>query len=92
MCQGSAADLIKRAMLAIDAELVPAEDEGGDGGERGSTLHRAETGRLLLQVHDELIFEVSVAHAPRLRALVRCGMQVTPALALAPTLTPNFNR
>ena len=75
LCQGSAADLIKRAMLAIDAELVPAEDEGGDGGERGSTLHRAETGRLLLQVHDELIFEVSVAHAPRLRALVRRGMQ-----------------
>ena len=27
------------------------------------------------QVHDELIFEVSVAHAPRLRALVRRGMQ-----------------
>ena len=44
------------------------------------------------QVHDELIFEVSVAHAPRLRALVRRGMQVTPALALAPTLTPNSNR
>ena len=40
LCQGSAADLIKRAMLAIDAELVPAEG--------GSTLHRAETGRLLL--------------------------------------------
>ena len=42
LCQGSAADLIKRAMLAIDAALVPAEG--------GSSLHRAETGRLLLQV------------------------------------------
>jgi hypothetical protein len=36
---------------------VPAEAEGGDGGEGGSTLHHADTGRLLLQVHDELIFE-----------------------------------
>ena len=36
---------------------VPAEGEGGDGGEGGSTLHHADTGRLLLQVHDELIFE-----------------------------------
>jgi DNA polymerase I-like protein with 3'-5' exonuclease and polymerase domains len=81
LCQGSAADLIKRAMLAIDAELLAraAEAEGGgagDGGEggggggggeggggggggAGSTMHLASTGRLLLQVHDELIFEVT---------------------------------
>ena len=70
LCQGSAADLIKRAMLAIDAELLAraGEAEGGEGGGgggggcgEGSTMHLASTGRLLLQVHDELIFEVMAA-------------------------------
>ena len=72
LCQGSAADLIKRAMLAIDAELLAraaeaegggagggGEGGGGGGGGAGSTMHLASTGRLLLQVHDELIFEVT---------------------------------
>lgn len=40
--QGTAADIIKRAMLAIDAWLVPQHDRA----------------RMLLQVHDELVFEV----------------------------------
>ena len=62
--------------MQVPAEGGEGDGEGGDEGEGGSTtLHRADTGRLLLQVHDELIFEVSVAHAPRLRALVRRGMQ-----------------
>ena len=39
--QGSAADIIKRAMLAIDREL----------GERPDL-------RLIMQVHDELVFEI----------------------------------
>jgi DNA polymerase I-like protein with 3'-5' exonuclease and polymerase domains len=71
LCQGSAADLIKRAMLDIDRKLVPAE---------GRALHRAAAGRLLLQVHDELIFEVAAAHAPRLRELVRHAMEGAAAL------------
>ena len=71
MCQGSAADLIKRAMLAIDKELLAAPDAEG----RGGALHRADPGRLLLQVHDELVFEVVEARAPRLRALVREAME-----------------
>ncbi len=40
--QGTAADIIKRAMLAIDTWLVD----------------HAQNARLLLQVHDELVFEV----------------------------------
>ena len=40
--QGSAADIIKRAMIAIDAWLEPMPDQA----------------RLLLQVHDELVLEV----------------------------------
>ena len=36
---------------------------GGGGGGAGSTTHLASTGRLLLQVHDELVFEVDEADA-----------------------------
>ncbi|MFT8870830.1 MAG: DNA polymerase I [Sporolactobacillus sp.] len=52
--QGSAADVIKQAMIAIDARLA---DEGLQA-------------RMLLQVHDELIFEVPEAELPRLEQLV----------------------
>jgi DNA polymerase-1 len=41
--QGTAADIIKRAMLAVDRWL--------SGGERGA--------RMIMQVHDELVFEVA---------------------------------
>jgi hypothetical protein len=39
--QGTAADIIKRAMVAIDAWLAP----------------HAERAKMILQVHDELVFE-----------------------------------
>ena len=53
--QGSAADLIKVAMLRVDAAL---RDQG-----LGS--------RMLLQVHDELVFEVAPGEREALDALVR---------------------
>jgi DNA polymerase-1 len=52
--QGSAADIIKVAMLAVDARLR----SGGLGS------------RMLLQVHDELIFEVAPGERDALAALV----------------------
>lgn len=52
--QGSAADLIKRAMIAIHAALPAA----------------GLTSRLLLQVHDELVVEAPAAEAERTAALV----------------------
>ena len=53
--QGTAADLIKKAMVAVDAAL------------------RAERipARMILQVHDELVFEVEEAAVPRLGKRVR---------------------
>jgi DNA polymerase-1 len=56
--QGSAADLIKRAMLVIDHRL------------RAAGLKA----RLLLQIHDELVFEAPDAEVPRLAGLVREAM------------------
>jgi DNA polymerase I len=53
--QGSAADLIKVAMLRVDAALS------------GSGLRS----RMLLQVHDELVFEVAAGEREALEALVR---------------------
>jgi len=56
--QGSAADLIKVAMLHVDAAIQ-------------------QTGlrsRMLLQVHDELVFEVAPGEAEALEALVRDQM------------------
>jgi DNA polymerase-1 len=52
--QGSAADIIKRAMLGIDADI---RSEG-----LGS--------RMLLQVHDELVFEVAPGESERMTAIV----------------------
>jgi DNA polymerase-1 len=56
--QGTAADIIKRAMIALDAwlesEQVPA--------------------RLIMQVHDELVFEVAVDGAEAIASRVRAYM------------------
>ncbi len=53
--QGSAADIIKVAMLRVDAAL------------RASGLRS----RMLLQVHDELVFEIAAGEREALEALVR---------------------
>jgi DNA polymerase-1 len=64
--QGTAADLIKRAMLGLDRRLT----EGGF------------EGRMILQVHDELLFEAPEAEAPRLADLAREVMAGAGALAV----------
>ncbi len=56
--QGSAADLIKVAMLGVDRELTS----------------RGLRSRLLLQVHDELLLEVAAGERDELEALVRAEM------------------
>ncbi|WP_433185454.1 DNA polymerase I [Actinoallomurus sp. CA-150999] len=53
--QGSAADIIKVAMLGVDRAMRAADLRS----------------RMLLQVHDELIFEVASGELDALRALVR---------------------
>jgi DNA polymerase I len=57
--QGTAADLIKLAMISIDEEL----------------RRRKLKSRMLLQVHDELVFEVPQAEVDTMRELVRDKME-----------------
>ncbi|MBN9606978.1 MAG: DNA polymerase I [Actinomycetales bacterium] len=56
--QGSAADIIKRAMLTIDAEIRA----------------RGLASRMLLQVHDELVFEVAPGETAAMTEIVTAGM------------------
>nr|WP_228489338.1 DNA polymerase I [Raineyella fluvialis] len=62
--QGSAADIIKLAMLKVDDRL------------RESGL----TSRMLLQIHDELLFEVAPGERDDVEALVREAMGAAMAL------------
>ena len=57
--QGSAADLMKLAMVRIDAALSEANLDA----------------QMLLQIHDELIFEVAAAQLPDVAKLVRKEME-----------------
>ncbi len=64
--QGTAADIVKIAMIRVDRRL------------RREKL----AARLLLQVHDELVFEVPEGETKRLRALVTEEMEGAAALAV----------
>jgi DNA polymerase-1 len=64
--QGTAADLIKVAMIRIDAAI------------REQKLKS----RMTLQVHDELVFEVPEKEVDTMRALVREHMEKVHALAV----------
>ncbi|MCH9765342.1 MAG: DNA polymerase I, partial [Alphaproteobacteria bacterium] len=68
--QGSAADIIRRAMIRMPAAL-------NDAG--------LEDVRMLLQVHDELIFEVPTKQVTKVQALVTSVMEhaVEPAVQLS---------
>ncbi|MHB1707254.1 MAG: DNA polymerase I, partial [Acidithiobacillus sp.] len=64
--QGTAADLIKKAMIAVDAWLVEAPARG----------------RMILQVHDELILEVPQAGVAAARAALKARMEGVAELAV----------
>jgi DNA polymerase-1 len=68
--QGTAADIIKRAMIRVPPALAQAG------------LHA----RMLLQVHDELLFETPEAEAEATAALVREVMEKAPLPAVRLTV------
>src|SRR5262249_2239992 len=65
--QGSAADLLKMAMIRVDAGI-----ERGEDGAAGAAL--------LLTVHDELVFEVPEGNVPAFRDWVKATMESVHAL------------
>jgi DNA polymerase-1 len=64
--QGTAADIIKRAMIRMPAALSDGKLEA----------------RMLLQVHDELIFEVPEAELEKTAAVVKKTMEAAAALSV----------
>ena len=65
--QGAAADIIKIAMNRIDAKLIAHRERGG-------------LARMVLQVHDELLFELPRAELEPVRAIAR---ELMPSIELA---------
>ena len=59
--QGTQADLIKLAMVAIDADLRGSGDR--------------EDAHLLLQVHDELVFEIIDTKLPKIASRIKAIME-----------------
>ena len=74
--QGSAADLIKKAMINLSAALAREIPEA----------------RLLLQVHDELVLECPEALAGVTAALAKATMEGAAALAVPLTVAVGTGR
>ncbi|MFO8056042.1 MAG: DNA polymerase I [bacterium] len=62
--QGSAADIIKSAMIAIDRELIKDNYQS----------------RMIMQVHDELVFEAAPAELSALKQMVKLKMESAETL------------
>ncbi|MEN2494698.1 MAG: DNA polymerase I [Hyphomicrobiaceae bacterium hypho_1] len=65
--QGSAADIIRRAMIRMPLALKEAG---------------VQSARMLMQVHDELIFEVAETEADKLKEIARKVMEKAPEPAI----------
>ncbi|AWV47970.1 DNA polymerase I [Mycobacterium leprae] len=74
--QGSAADIIKVAMIAVDKSLKQAK----------------LASRMLLQVHDELLFEVAIGEREQIEAMVREQMGSAYPLDVPLEVSVGFGR
>jgi DNA polymerase-1 len=96
--QGSAADIVKRAMINLDATLrggslgaghspaspdsAPSATAPASGGRSATDAAVVASTRLLLQVHDELILECPKEYAQRSAVLVRTIMENAVTLSI----------
>jgi DNA polymerase-1 len=72
--QGTAADILKRAMIAVHARLKQVSGVG------------SAQPRMILTVHDELLFETPKAQADEVAAVVRAVMEDAAMLAVPLTV------
>jgi len=72
--QGSAADILKRAMIDVDRALGELSAASGPAG------------RMILTVHDELLFEVPSTRADELATVIRARMEGAASLAVPLTV------
>ncbi|MBT6809756.1 MAG: DNA polymerase I, partial [Thiotrichales bacterium] len=64
--QGTAADIIKRAMISVDSALQEGDFEA----------------KMVMQVHDELVFEVAKGREDALTQMVREQMECAAELSV----------
>ena len=74
--QGTAADIIKLAMIAVDKEL------------RESGMKS----RMVLQIHDELVFETDIKEVEALKSLVTQCMENVIKLSVPLTVECNYGK
>ena len=74
--QGSAADIIKVAMILIDKEIESKKMKS----------------QMLIQVHDELVFEVFKGEEEMLKELVRRNMQNAISLSVPLIVDDSFGK
>jgi len=90
--QGSAADLIKLAMVHVHADLRAANEAATRSG--SSDLSFLAGTKMLLQIHDELVFESPEQHAPRamehLKARMQNAMELSVPLVADAAMAPNW--
>ena len=73
--QGTAAEVIKLAMVRLQSLFNPAASQGSRAGRRYDA-------KMVLQVHDELVFEVAESQADEVQALVIREMEGAVAMAV----------
>ena len=87
--QGTAADIIKKAMIAIaKAMTVDGRQRTEDKENNPSSVirHPSSAAQLLLQVHDELVFEVAENQAEAAKPLIKNAMENAAQLSVPLTV------
>jgi len=95
--QGSAADLMKLAMVRIDAalrsaSLAPAGARRVTSTKGPQTAEGPPAAEMLLQIHDELIFEVDAGRIDSVAALVKREMETAIELTVPLEVTLKTGR
>ncbi|RYR05537.1 hypothetical protein Ahy_B06g085400 isoform A [Arachis hypogaea] len=76
ICQGSAADIIKIAMLRIYSVIVDSVDGSDSSSSMATKFHMLrDRCRISLQVHDELVLEVDPSVIREAAALLKTSME-----------------